>query len=74
MVDRALHRLPALSSWTGGILTPVISSQVPHHRLHSPAPRGPLHGPLVAGCIRHCDSLVFKKGLGSSPITEQQLA
>ncbi len=26
----------------------MISSQAPHHRLHHLAPRGPLHGPLVA--------------------------
>jgi len=43
------HRLPDLSSWTGGIVTPVISSQAPHHRLHRPVPRRPLHGLLVAG-------------------------
>ncbi len=29
-------------------MTPVISSQAPLHRLHHPAPRGPLHGLLVA--------------------------
>jgi len=48
-VDRAPHRLPDLSSWTGGIVTPVISSLAPHHRLPGLAPRGPLRGPLVAG-------------------------
>jgi len=29
-------------------MTPVISPQAPHHRLHSTAPRGPFHGHLVA--------------------------
>ena len=47
-VDRASHRLPVLSSWAGGMWTPVISSQAPHHRLHIPAPRRPFLGPLVA--------------------------
>jgi len=42
------HRLPGSSSWIVGKKTPVISSQVPHHRLHLPAPRGPFHEPLVA--------------------------
>ena len=52
-VDRASHRLPDLSSWIGGMLTPVISSQAPHHRLLSPATHGPLHGPLVAVDVNH---------------------
>jgi len=47
-VDRAPHRLPVLSSWIGGTVTPVISSQAPHHRLPSPAPREPFDGTLVA--------------------------
>ena len=37
------------SSRMVGMKTPVISSQAPHHRLRPPAPRGPFHGPLVAG-------------------------
>jgi len=40
----SLISLPGLLA----IGTPVTSSQAPHHRLHCPAPRGPLHGPLVA--------------------------
>jgi len=47
-VDRALDRLPALSSLTGGIVTPAILSQAPYHRLLGPAPLGPLHEPVVA--------------------------
>jgi hypothetical protein len=38
-IDHSLHRLPDLSSWEGGIVTPMISSQASHHQLHRPAPR-----------------------------------
>ena len=42
-------RTVSLFSFPGlGIVTPVISSQTPHHRLLSPASHGPFHGPFVA--------------------------
>ena len=77
-VDRARHRLPALSSRVGGMVTPVISSQAPHHRLHQHAPHGPFHGPLVAANSGSIDPLcnhLPRRGvflLTASPLGEEE--